>query len=121
VGSVELTKDERVKKEITRFKRLLKDLSEDKIKVADGLIRRAAFMQVTLEDLEADINLYGTIESFSQTEGVVYDRERPSTRIYNTTIKNYQAACKQLFDLLPDGDKSKNTSDELMLFLKGKR
>ncbi|NTX58849.1 hypothetical protein HR086_46950 [Myxococcus sp. CA039A] len=114
----ELTKEARIKKEITRLKRILKDVPKDKLTAAEGLIRRAAFMQVTLEDLEADINEKGTIESFSQTEGIVYDRERPAARLYNTTIRNYAAACKQLIDLLPDG-KPKADVDELMAFVKG--
>lgn len=115
----ELTKEERIKKEYNRMKRILKNVPKDKLKVADGVIKRAAFMQVTLEDLEEDINQNGTVESFSQKEGIEYDRERPAARIYNTTIKNYSAACKQLFDLLPDGDKTKSAADELMEFVKG--
>jgi len=88
------------------------------MKAVEGLIKRIAFMQVMLEDLEADINQNGTVEVFSQTPGIEYERERPAARIYNTTIKNYTSACKQLFDLLPN-DKPKPEADELMAFLKG--
>jgi hypothetical protein len=114
---LELTKAERIKRESTRIKRLLKEVPAEKLKAADGVIKRVAFMHATLEDLEADINEYGTTEMFSQTAGVEYERERPATRIYNATIKNYQAACKQLFDLIPEAPKS-TESDELMSFLK---
>jgi len=116
--SAEITKDERIKKTINRLKKLLKNLPSEKKKVAEGLVQRIAFMQVTLEDLEADINENGTVEQFSQTPDIVYERERPAARIYNTTIKNYTSACKQLFDLLPD-DKPKPDTAELMNFLKG--
>jgi len=115
-----LTKDARIKKEIGRLKRLLKEIPPDRLKVADGLVKRIAFMQVTLEDLETDINANGTVEMFSQTPGVEYERERPVTRIYNTTIKNYTTACKQLLDLLPE-NKPKPEADELMQFVKGGR
>lgn len=118
--SAELTKEQRIKKEINKLKRLLRDLPEDRKKSAEGLIKRIAFMQVTLEDLEADINENGTVEIFSQTPGIEYERERPSVKIYNTTIKNYTTACKQLLDLMPD-DKPKTEKDELMEFLKGGR
>lgn len=113
-----LTKEERIKKEIGKLKRLLKELPPDRLKAAEGLVKRIAFMQITLEDLEADINENGTVETFSQTENISYDRQRPAAQIYNTTIKNYTTACKQLFDMLPDG-KPKSDADELMAFVKG--
>lgn len=118
MGKSDLTKDTRIKKEIGRLKRLLKEIPPDRMKAAEGLVKRIAFMQITLEDLEEDINANGTVEMFSQTPGVEYERERPATRIYNTTIKNYTSACKQLFDMLPE-DKPKPDADELMAFVKG--
>lgn len=118
MGKSDFTKDARIKKEIGRLKRILKEIPHDRMKAAEGMVKRIAFMQITLEDLEADINANGTVEMFSQTAGVEYERERPATRIYNTTIKNYTTACKQLFDMLPDG-KPKSDADELMAFVKG--
>lgn len=114
---MEMSKDDRVKKEIIRLKKLLKDLPEDKLKIADGMIKRVSFMQVTLEDLEEDIKANGMIELFAQNKEVEYDRERPSVRIYNTIIKNYASAMKQIVDMLPqvDGVKKK---DQLLEFLK---
>lgn len=114
----DMTKDKRIRREYNRIKRILKKLEPDKLKAADSLIQRAAFMHVTLEDLEEDINEHGTVEPFSQTEGIVYDRERPATRIYNTTIRNYTTVCKQLFDLLPE-DEKETATDGLMEFVKG--
>lgn len=114
----DLSKDQRTTKAYNAFRRITKDIAPDKRKAADGLMRRLAFMQVTLEDLEADINKYGATELFSQTEGIEYERERPAVRIYNTTVRNYSAACKQLFDLLPDGVAKAQAEDELMAFVK---
>ncbi|MFT9056938.1 MAG: hypothetical protein ABF449_10015 [Ethanoligenens sp.] len=97
----------RIEKIAKSLKSLLrKGLKTDKLRAADGIIRRVAFMQVELEDLEFDIKQHGTTEMFSQTPGVKYARERPASAIYNRTIKNYVSACKQLFDLLPKEDKS---------------
>lgn len=113
----ELTKDQRIKRVYNKLRRLLRNIPDERRKAAEGLMQRVAFMEVTLEDLEADINEHGTIERFSQTEGIEYDRERPAARIYNTTFRNYANACKQLFDLLPEGEKPK-VEDELMNFVK---
>ncbi len=118
-----LSREERISKEIKRLKGLLKHVQAERLKAAEGVINRIAFMQITLEDLEVDINLNGTYEPFSQTESIVYDRERPAAKIYNTTIKNYTSACKQLLDLLPDEKKNTNTTNEtdkkFLDFIKG--
>lgn len=103
-NSEDMGKDTRIKKIKHKLKSLLKNIGKDKLQIADGLITRVAFMQTTLEDLEEDINENGTTELFSQTKDVEYERERPSSAIYNKLIKNYTTATKQLFDLLPDNN-----------------
>lgn len=97
-------RDRRIEKSEKALKSILRKrkLPNEKINAAAGLIKRIAFMQVSLEDLEADVNENGATEMFSQTEGVEYARERPAMAIFNRTIKNYAAVLKQLFDLLPD-------------------
>lgn len=101
------TKQERIADSVKAMTDLLQkqNMQADKLKAADGIIQRVAFMQITLEDLEQNINEKGTTEEFSQTEGISYDRERPASAIYNKLIKNYTSACKQLFDLLPAEEK----------------
>lgn len=116
--SKDLDREKRIKKEFARLKKLLAAIPPERLNAAEGIMRRAAFMQVTLEDLEADMNKKGTTEVFSQTPGIAYDRERPAARIYNTMIKNYSAACKQLLDLLPEPDRGADETDELMEFVK---
>lgn len=96
------SREERIKREYNRLKRLLKGLPKEKLAAADGIIHRVSFMAITLEDLEEDININGTIEEFTQGDNT-YDRQRPAATIYNATIKNYSMACKQLTDLIPAG------------------
>jgi len=117
IKSKEITKDERIKKEIKRLRTLLKDIPDNKLKVAEGLIKRASFMLVTLEDLELDLNTEGTVETFSQTKGIEYDRERPAAKLYNAFIKNYTSLCKQLLDLIPNETTKKEASDDLLEFV----
>lgn len=98
----ELTKTERITKEERRLKRHYKDLQANKKAITDGLIRRAAYMRVTLEDMEIDLDTEGFYELFSQSENQdPYERERPVARQYQTMNKNYQSIIKQLSDLLP--------------------
>ena len=56
VQTREKTKEERIRGEKNRLNRIFRQLPEKKKKLALGLIERAAFMRVELEDLEADID-----------------------------------------------------------------
>ena len=98
----ETTKDERIKKEVRRLNRIYKDIDKDNKAIIDGLIQRAAYMRVTLEDWEEDIIENGVTEMFTQSEKTEpYERERPVARLYNTMNGNYQKIIKQLSDLVP--------------------
>ena len=98
----ELTVDERIKKEMRRLKRIYKNIDKDNKAIIDGLIQRAAYMRITLEDWENDLLINGPVEMFTQSEKTdPYERERPVARLYNTMNKNYQSIVKQLSDLVP--------------------
>ena len=98
----ELSKSERITNEEKRLRKNYNDIQSDKLAIVDGLIRRAAYMRVTLEDMEIDLDTNGFYELFSQSENQEpYERERPVARQYQTMNKNYQSIIKQLADLLP--------------------
>lgn len=98
----EKTKAERTTTEKNRLNRIYKDISKENKSIIEGLINRAAFMRITLDDMEQDLDENGFVEPFSQSEKLEpYERERPVARLYNTMNKNYQSIIKQLSDLLP--------------------
>ena len=98
-----ITKDSRIKKEEKRLREIFQDSDEDGTAINDGLIQRAAYMRITLEDWEEDINKNGIVEMFTQSEKTApYEKERVVARLYNTMNANYQKIIKQLSDLLPD-------------------
>lgn len=100
---MDLEKPERIKAEIVRLAGVYRGLPQKHKAAVDGLIKRAAFMRVTLEDMELDLDTDGFVEEFTQSEKLApYDRERPVARLYNAMNKNYQSITKQLTDLLPD-------------------
>ena len=101
----QLTVDERIKKEVLRLKRIYKNIDKDNKAIIDGLIQRAAYMRVTLEDWELDIMENGCTEMFTQSiHTPPYERERPVARLYNTMNGNYQKIIKQLSELVPKPD-----------------
>jgi hypothetical protein len=113
------SREDRIKTEYNRLKRLLKEVPKEKISAAEGIIKRVAFMAITLEDLEIDINADGTVEEFSQG-GNTFDRQRPAVQIYNATVKNYTTACKQLTDLIPVGQAPPDKNQDPLLKILGR-
>lgn len=95
--NIDLIKQKRIKKELSKLKKIYKDIPKDKMIIVDGLINRAAFMRISLEDMEQDIHKDGFVEMFSQSETQTpYERERPVARLYNSMNKNYQSIIKEL-------------------------
>src|SRR5690606_10632463 len=110
-------KAKKIKSELARLRKVFADIPEDKRRIADGLMQEAAFMRVTLEETREIIDREGVIERFEQG-AQKFLREHPATKVYASLINRYSAVVKQLIDLLPDGEKSKDEADELMAFVK---
>lgn len=109
----ELSKDKRILKEIERLNVIYRNIKKENKSIIEGLIQRAAYMRITLEDYEKDLDNKGYVEMFSQSEKTdPYERERPVARLYNTMNKNYQTIIKQLGDLLPKENVSKTQQDD---------
>lgn len=114
----ELTKEERIKKEERRLARLFKDIPKERKDTVKSLIANAAFMAVTLEDLQAIINRDGVVSEYQNGENQWGTKKSPEVEVHIQMTKNHLAVMKQLCDLLPDGDDGKRTEDELMAFIK---
>lgn len=98
----ELTRDQKINREKVRLNRIYKNVAKENKSIIEGLIQRAAYMRITLEEMEKDLSDGGYVEMFSQSEKAdPYERERPVARLYNTMNKNYQSIIKQLSDLVP--------------------
>lgn len=113
VSKKELTKVERVKKEINRLKRMYKDLPKDTLAIVQGLIVEAADLRIRLEDIREDLDLNGYDEMFSQSpDQEPYERERPQARRYIAMNKSYQSITKQLGDYIPKPEPKKKEGDD---------
>ena len=107
VGQIysEEEKEKKIKTELNKIKKKFKEIPSDKKDFYLGLMQRAAFMKITLEELELIMNRDGAVEWFEQGVQKMW-RESPSAKVYNQMIRNYQNTLKQLEAILPD-DKSK--------------
>lgn len=98
-----LIKEQRIKKEFNRIKRIFKNIPKAKMDTVLSLIRNAAFMTITLEDLQETINREGAVSEYKNGENQFGTKKSPEVEIYNTMVKNLASIIKQLTDLLPPG------------------
>lgn len=113
-----LTKDARVKAEIEKLMKTFQDLDLDerKMQVAESLIKNAAFMAVTLEDLQEEINKNGVVSTYQNGENQWGTKQSPEAQTYISLINRYNSVMKQLIDLLPE-EKQKKAVDEFDEFI----
>ena len=117
----ELTKDERVLREVRRLRKIFADMPKDNLQMVEGLIVEAADLRVRLEDIRKDLDINGYDEMFSQSEHQEpYERERPQARRYISMNKNYQSIMKQLGDYIPKKTEPKDTDDGFDDFISGR-
>jgi len=109
----EKKKNRLMKKEIKELKNITQEVDEDKKPYVDRLIKQAAFMNVTLEELQETINTDGATELFEQGAQKML-REHPAIKSYNTMIKNYTSIIKTLSEITPSGE---GEDDEFMTYL----
>lgn len=98
----DLSKDDRIKKAKSVLLRQFSKLDTKRKKTVESLIENAAFMIVTLEDLQESINLNGVISEYQNGQNQWGTKKSPEVEIYNTMMKNHMQVMKQLTDLLPD-------------------
>ena len=90
----------RQKKEISRLNKVYKNLPKGARENVKKLIERAAYMLISLEDMEAKIDDDGLVVPMEQGSYII-NRAHPLLQPYNTMVKNYNATVKQLNELLP--------------------
>lgn len=113
-----LTKEERIKKEITALRRQYKCIDKLHKANAERLIPRAAYQKATLDDLEKDLDENGWTEPFQQSDKCdPYDRKRPNADLYVSISAQYLRTIKQLDAMLPKSSGNNATNDELIAFL----
>lgn len=99
---MEKTKESRIKKEKNKIKKILSEVDESKIKLNEKLIENVAFMAVTLEDLQKQINEEGSVITAKNGNGFDVTQEHPAQKAYVAMMSKYTPAMSQLMALLPD-------------------
>ena len=84
---------------------IFKDLEENKLKTCRALIDRAAFITVSLEDLEEQLNETGWVEVYQNGENQSGMKKAAAADVHISLTKNLNAIMKQLLDLVPPEQK----------------
>lgn len=94
-------KETRIREEFESLKKLCSGLPPNKLAVALPLVEQAAFMRITLTDLQAEISEVGCVEEYQNGRNQSGFKVTASLQAYNSTVKNYAAVCERLDRILP--------------------
>lgn len=109
-------KEQRILAEIERLHTLFEGIEDNKLKAAKPLIENAAFMAITLADLQEIINIKGCVEEYQNGANQRGFKKTSEVEVYNVMIKNYVSVTKQLADFVPTNPA---TGNELIDFVRG--
>lgn len=98
-------KETRIKKEKERLGKIFEGLEPNKRRTVDALIARAAFITVSLEDLEVELNENGWTEWYENGRNQSGQKKSAAADAHISLTKNLNAIMKQLLDLVPVAQK----------------
>lgn len=103
-------KSELIKKETRRLKKIFKDLEPNKLKTVDALISRAAFITVSLQELEEQLNRDGWVEEYQNGSNQRGLKKSAAAEVHISLTKNLSTIMKQLIELVPPAQKESRLS-----------
>lgn len=104
-------KEERIAAERERLGALFADLDENQQQTAAGLISSAAFLRVTLEDLEAEINAAGCTEEYTNGSNQSGVKVSAACQAYAQLNTKYQSTIQKLLKIVPPAPKKKSAEE----------
>lgn len=101
-------KEAAIRKEELRLKRAFRDLDKNKMSTVKQLIATAAFLSVTLRELEEEINRNGVTEEYQNGANQYGVKQSAAAVTHIAMTKNLTSIMKQLADLAPAEKKKKS-------------
>lgn len=98
-------KETRIKREKQRLLEIFHGLDKNKLETCYALIDRAAFLTVSLEDLEVELNERGWTETYTNGRNQEGIKKSAAAEAHISLTKNLNAIMKQLLDLVPPAQK----------------
>lgn len=105
------SKETRIKKEKKRLAEIFKDLEPNKLSTCQALIDRAAFITISLQDIEVQLNETGWVEYYQNGENQSGWKKAAAADVHISLTKNLNAIVKQLLDLVPPAQKASRLAE----------
>ena len=105
-----MSKEERIAAERERLNKLFADLDENQQQTAAGLISSAAFLLITLQDLETEINAAGCIEEYTNGANQCGYKVSAACQAYAQLNTKYQSTIQKLLKIVPPAPKKKTAA-----------
>lgn len=97
-----MSKEERIKAKQDELMEILADVDNDRMKIASDLIKQAAFMSATLEDLADVINSEGVTETYTNGQNQSGRKISSNAKMYATLVSKYEQIISKLLKLVPE-------------------
>ena len=97
----EISKEKRIEEELQRISVWFSGLEENELAIVSPLLQNAAFMKVTLDDLQEIINKEGCVERYQNGENQYGVKQSAALQSYNNISKIYASVNKTLWSYLP--------------------
>jgi hypothetical protein len=107
-------KEKLIQKETRRLKAVFRDLDPNKLKTVDALIVRAAYITVSLQELEEQLNRDGWVEEYQNGRNQCGLKKSAAAEVHISLTKNLNAIMKQLIDLVPPAQKKESRLAAMM-------
>lgn len=105
------TKTTRVNKEKKRLLAIFAGLDANKLDTCRALIERAAYITVSLQDLEEELDANGWTETYTNGANQCGVKKSAAAEVHISLTKNLNALMKQLLDLVPPAQKSSRLAE----------
>ena len=100
-----MKKTTRINREKKRLLDIFAGLDENKLQTCQALIDRAAYITISLEDLEEELNETGWVETYQNGENQMGRKKAAAADVHISLTKNLNAIIKQLLEFVPPAQK----------------
>ena len=107
-----LEKQNRIKKEAARLRRLFSKIDKQKKSLVFATIDDVAFMTITMQDLRETIIREGTTVEYKNGENQYGTKQSPDAQLYLQMSQKQTQAMKILVDCLPKTEKTVQIKDD---------
>ncbi len=101
----DLSKEARIKNEKIRLKKIFKNIDENKFNTLEGVMDKAAFMRIMLDEMEKQIIDQGWDDEYQNGETQKGTKASPAAQLHLSMTKNYLAAMKLLVESAPPAER----------------